>query len=97
MAAPLSFRYGTAEHRAWLLGCAARLERAGDHELAAEARADAATCTTPPAPRPAPPIVARVRCEDCGAPTPTRRMPEDWPFDWWSHKLEGRACARRTR
>ncbi len=79
----------TVERHDWLLRCADRLEQEGQSDLAGEARAEAAALLTPPAPAP---TVSHLPCEDCGRPASFRRMPEDWPFDWWSHSRNGRPC-----
>lgn len=72
----------------WLLEAATRLEAEGQHELAAEARAEAQAAGEP---APSAPAVA-MRCEDCGRTVGTSRMPADWSLDWWSHRLNGRPC-----
>lgn len=76
-------------HRTWLLACADRLNSEGNNELAAEARAEADAMLSPAVARP---TVTHLPCEDCGRPASIRKMPADWLFDWWSHKLNGHPC-----
>ena len=86
------FTYGSTGHADWLLDCADRLDSEGEHGLAGEARDEAATMQQPKATT----APTRLPCEDCGRPVSLRQMPEDWPFDWWSHALTGRSCLVRA-
>lgn len=34
-----------------------------------------------------------MRCDNCGREIRGGKpMPDDWPLDWWSHKLAGLPC-----
>lgn len=37
--------------------------------------------------------VKRIPCDSCGRLVTMERMPDDWPFDWWTHEREGKPWA----